>query len=134
MTVPTLENIKESLFRVFEGYRDKIVFAYLFGSAAKNEMSPLSDIDIAVYLSGVESEAFFDIKLSLHADICRTLKRNDVDLLILNTVPNNILIADIIRHGVVIYETNREAREDYEVRKLHDAIDFKTHRFSVLGV
>ena len=33
--------------------RDEVLFAYLFGSLARDVFSPLSDIDIAVYVSDV---------------------------------------------------------------------------------
>ena len=32
--------------------REDVVFAYLFGSTATGEATPLSDVDIAVYVSG----------------------------------------------------------------------------------
>src|SRR3989304_3389948 len=71
---------------------------------------------------------------ALHMSPCRALNRNDVDLVVLNTVANNMLIEDIIRHGVVIYDHDIDAREDYEVTSLHQAIDFKTQRLAVMGV
>lgn len=132
----SIEDIKKRLSHVFK--KDgRVLFAYLFGSIAKGEVAPLSDIDVAVYLSAVDAVdpgAFFDIKLSLHADLCRTLKRNDVDLVVLNTVANKMLIDDIIRYGVVIYDRDMDAREDYEVMALHQAIDFKTQRLAIMGV
>ena len=128
-----IEDIKKNLSPVFER-SGNIRFAYLFGSTAKGEVATLSDIDVAVYLSNVEPDAVFDTKLSLHGDICRALNRNDVDLVVLNTVANNMLIEDIIRHGVVIYDRDTDAREDYEVTSLHQAIDFKTQRLAVMGV
>ena len=128
-----IEDIKKTLSPVFER-SGSIRFAYLFGSVAKGEVTPLSDTDIAVYLGDVDPDAVFDVKLSLHGDICRALNRNDVDLVILNTVANNMLIEDIIRHGLVIYDRDIDAREDYEVTSLHQAIDFKTQRLAVMGV
>ncbi len=129
----SIENIKKAISPVFE--RDgRVLFAYLFGSVAKGEAAFLSDIDVAVYLNEVDPGTFFDIKLSLHADLCRNLKRNDVDLVVLNTAANHMLIEDIIRHGVVIYDHDKETREDYEVMALHQAIDFKTQRLAVMGV
>lgn len=128
-----IEDIKKTLSPVFER-SGSIRFAYLFGSMAKGEVAPLSDIDIAVYLGDVEPMAVFDFKLSLHGGISRALNRNDVDLVVLNTLANNMLIEDIIRHGVVIYDRDTDAREDYEVTSLHQAIDFKTQRLAVMGV
>lgn len=130
----SIKNIKKTLLPVFEKYGDQVVFSYLFGSAAREEPSPLSDIDIAVYLSKNNSRDFFDLKLSLHADICRALGRNDVDIVVLNTAENLMLLDSIIRNGIVLYDGGMGVREDYEVRVLHQTIDFKTQRFAIMGV
>ena len=128
-----ITDIKKLLSSVFEKV-GIVQFAYFFGSVAKGDNTNLSDMDIAVYLRDVDPMAVFDVKLSLHGDICRALNRNDVDLVVLNTVANNMLIEDIIRHGVVIYDRDIDAREDYEVTSLHQAIDFKTQRLAIMGV
>ena len=130
----SIENIKQLLLPVFERYRANVVFAYLFGSGARGEVSPLSDIDIAIYLAEENRSSFFDIKLSLHADVSRALKRNDVDLVVLNTIRNEMFTADVIRNGVVIFDRDTAVREDYEVKRLHESIDFKTHRLAVMGI
>lgn len=41
--------IKEAILPVFEKYGDFVAFAYLFGSTVTGEITPLSDIDIAVF-------------------------------------------------------------------------------------
>lgn len=130
----TINEIKDTLCPLFEKYRNKVGFAYLFGSVAKGDACLLSDVDIAVYISQNIRDAYFDVKISLHADICRALKRNDVDIVVLNTAFNTMLIGDIIYNGVVIYDREPDLREDYEVRVMHKYIDFKTHRRAVMGV
>jgi hypothetical protein len=127
------EDIKNTISPLFD-MSDNVLFAYLFGSVAKGESSPLSDIDIAVYLRGVEPDAFFESKLALHGELCRALKRNDVDLLVLNEGNNLMLIEEIIRNGAVIYDRDMNARTDFEVMALHRAMDFKAHRHAVMGV
>lgn len=128
-----IDGIKKILCPVFERVGN-VRFAYLFGSMAKGEVSPLSDTDIAVYLGNVDPGAVFDMKLSLHGDISRALNSNAVDLLVLNSVSNTMLIEEIIRYGIVIYDRDIDEREDYEIRSLHRAIDFKTQRLAVMGV
>jgi predicted nucleotidyltransferase len=130
----TSAEIKESLRPVFEKYADKVMFAYLFGSLAKDETTPLSDVDIAFFINGKFRAAFFDIRLSLYNDICRVLKTNDVDVVLLNTAQNLMLLGDIIRSGVVIYETDPDTRDEYEVDILHKSIDFKSQRLAVMGI
>lgn len=119
---------------VLEKYQDQVIFSYLFGSAAKEELSPLSDIDIAVYFSQEYINNLFDLKLSLHADICRALARNDVNIVVLNTAENLMLLEEIIRNGIILFDREEWVREEYEVRILHQAIDFKTQRFAIMGI
>jgi len=129
----TIDEIKKTLSPVFERVGNAR-FAYLFGSVAKGEVTPLSDIDVAVYLSDVDPGDVFEVKLFLHGEICRALKRDDIDLVVLNTLSNMMLTEDIIRNGAVIYDRDTDARENYEVMALHKAIDFKTQRLSVMGI
>lgn len=65
-------------------------------------MSRLSDAGLAVFLYKRNEEPYFGIKCSLYADFCRVLKRNDVDVLVLNTTTNIVLLDEIIRDGVVV--------------------------------
>jgi len=119
---------------VMQRYGDRILFAYIFGSAAKGELQPLSDIDIAVYVSPGGGETYFDLKLALHAELCRALRRDDIDLIVLNTAQNIILLDEVVRHGAVLHDRDPEAREIFELKVLHDAMDFKSQRLTVLGV
>ena len=101
----------------------EIAFAYIFGSYATGEQSSLSDIDIAIYL---EKQSNFDFNklLLFHSDCCRSLKRNDIDILVLNTTKNLILMKDIIAKGKIIYNINQELLDDFEVKTLHAVHDF----------
>lgn len=134
MTDGAVYSLKTLLLPVFEKYPDRIVFAYLFGSAAKEEVTPLSDVDVAVFLSEGTREFYSDMRLSLYANLCRTLKQNDVDLAVLNTAHNILLLEEIVRYGVVLYDNDVDAREDFEIKVIHRAIDFREQRFAVMGV
>jgi predicted nucleotidyltransferase len=110
-----------AIFRKIEG----IEFAYLFGSIVRGDEFSFSDIDIAVYLSGKASLAD---ELKLYSIIGRELRQDNVDLLILNNANNIILLDDIVRYGKVVCDKNPSLRESFELRVLHDAIDFKYQR------
>lgn len=129
----TSNDITEKLRPVIEKYKDHILFAYLFGSAARNDLRPMSDIDIAVFLHKGEKGSYFDLKLAIHADICRVLKRNDIDVVVLNITTNLMILDEIIRHGVVLFDGDRDFREAFEHKILHQAIDFKEQRKAVVG-
>ena len=130
----TSKNIRDKLLPIFKKYKDKVVFAYLFGSASQDTMYPLSDIDIAVYLYEDMIESYFDTKLCLYNEFCGVLKRDDIDIVVLNTSTNTMLLDEITRNALVLYDSNSDLREDFEVKVLHQAIDFKEQRLSILGV
>ncbi|MBO8132067.1 MAG: nucleotidyltransferase domain-containing protein [Candidatus Marinimicrobia bacterium] len=124
--------IKKELQPLFKAYKGRIVFAYLFGTAASHDYSPLSDIDLAFYVDSQEDA--FDLKLALYTDCTRLLKRNDIDVIILNNLRNLILADEIVTNGTVIFDSNPEVRLDYEVRIHHQALDFMHQRKMIIGV
>ncbi|MBE9485923.1 MAG: nucleotidyltransferase domain-containing protein [Desulfuromonadales bacterium] len=58
-----------------------VQFAYLFGSCARGDTGPLSDIDIAVYLGG--RVAPFDYRLRLIESLAQALGTEHFDLVTL---------------------------------------------------
>jgi len=130
----TKEDVKKNIKPVFERYEGTIVFAYLFGSTARDATAPLSDIDIAVFFEKGDAESYFEAKISLYADLCRALKTNKVDLVVLNTATNLLLMDEIIRTGIVFADSAPETRLDFELDVLHRSLDFRSHRLAVMGV
>jgi len=129
-----IEQLKIELAAVFSKYREEIVAAYLFGSTAKGVTSLSSDIDIAVLSRNNNKINGAALKFSLYADLCRTLKRNDIDMLLLKLSGNLILNDEIVRHGKVLYTTDEEEREEFELNVLHRCTDFKFQRQYAMGV
>lgn len=128
------EQLRNELAAVFFKYSKDIVTAYLFGSMAKGVASSSSDIDIALLLHNNDKTSATDLKFRLYADLCRTLKRNDIDVMLLNISGNLILNDEIVRHGKVLYSTDDEAREEFELKVLHSSTDFKFQRHYAMGV
>jgi predicted nucleotidyltransferase len=96
----------------------------------------LSDIDIAVYTSNKKKSDFLEIKFTLYADFCRALNRNDIDVVLLNTAKNTLLLENIVKEGIILFETpgGETIRKDFELKVRHQAIDFKSHRRIVMGI
>ncbi len=111
----------------------KIAFAYLFGSVATEEYSPLSDVDVAVF-HYQDANFSFEDTLQLQGDCCRVLKRNDVDILVLNKARNLILLDDVIRKGRIILNREPQLLHNFELKTLHLACDFKYQRYREMGV
>lgn len=95
-------DIAEKLRPVFEAHQ--VVLAYLFGSAAREEHGPLSDIDVAVVFARSVSRAeYFDRELKLAGDISRALGEDRVDVVNLATVQNPVLKYGASLEGLSIY-------------------------------
>jgi predicted nucleotidyltransferase len=126
------DEIVRKLKQVIGRYRDTIVFAYLFGSFGENSAGPLSDIDIAIY---VDNSALFGFneKLRFHADCCRALQRDDIDVVVLNQLDNLILSHEVIEEKVILYDSDPEKRFDYETKILHRVLDFRIQRARIMG-
>jgi len=84
--------------------------------------------------TGNQEETF--LRFNLYADLCRTLGRNDIDLVILNYTSNLILKDTIIRHGIVLYTADDSDNEriDFELKVMHSCTDFKLQRQRVMGI
>ena len=109
---------------------DSVLFAYLFGSCAKGDNGPLSDIDLAIYVKD-PSTFTFQNKLALYADICRILKSNNVDLVVLNQMDNLIIHEKIIHNGELFYLKDRNSLDCYVFVTIHAICDFKWFRKEV---
>ena len=84
-----------------------IRFSYLFGSGIEEQMGPLSDVDVAVYLDSRANQ--FDNHLMIHHQLVKATKR-DVDLVILNKTRNLFLIESILKQGVLITDKTEDFR------------------------
>lgn len=109
-----------------------VEFAYLFGSCARADSFPLSDIDIAVYVNS--KDISLDDELKLHSALSRGLKSDKVDLVVLNRTNNIMLLDEIVRYGKVVCDKNPSLRESFELRALHAAMDFKYQRKVFAGI
>jgi predicted nucleotidyltransferase len=134
MVAMDTKQLKIALAPIFSAYQEEIVAAYLFGSTAKGINSSTSDIDIAVLLCNRDKKSGAALKFRLYADLCRQLKRNDIDVVLLDLSGNLILNDEIVRNGQVLYVSDDVAREDFELKVLHSCTDFKLQRLYAMGV
>jgi len=123
----------ETLAQVMANFQPRIQFAYLFGSAGTSLQHPQSDVDIAVFFDPEAGEATFDHKLHLYAAISRVIKQNHIDIVVLNTCHNHILMLEILHKGRVVYDSWPEYRALFEQEALHAAIDFKEQRDRIMA-
>ncbi len=82
---------------------NRLISVYLFGSYALGRQTHISDVDVAVLLDKtVKLDAYFDIRLSLMAELSRALETDKVDLVILNESPY-ALAYRVIRDGQLLF-------------------------------
>ena len=92
----TLENIKKIVKVIFEKY--DVNFCYLFGSYAKGNATPISDVDMVIDTS-VTGLDFFGLVEELRNEL-----HKKVDLLKMNQLENNLqLLREVMKDGIKIY-------------------------------
>jgi hypothetical protein len=107
-----------------------VVFAYLFGSAAHGELRPLSDVDVAIYLTDAADPV--QTRLDLVTAIARHLRADAVDVIILNTAPT-ALIGRILRARQVIVDRDPFRRHRFESAELRKFFDFSVREQRLLA-
>src|SRR5436309_2235296 len=82
-----VQRLIESLRRCLLA-RPEILEAYLFGSQAREDAQPHSDIDVAVCVDlDRMADSLFGYAAELTADLVALLQNNDVDVVVLNQAP-----------------------------------------------
>ena len=97
----------------------QIKFAYVFGSIARGDHGPASDIDVAVFLDRRISS--FAFRLRMIETMMRELGTDRFDLVILNDAPP-VLKYEVVRQGRVIKE-NKKRRVEFEAKSLGEYLD-----------
>lgn len=123
---PLVDDLRTAFWRLEEaGMLDDVVLVYLFGSQARGQGGPLSDVDIAVLLADGAPEAeAFEKRLTLMAEIGHQLGRNDVDVLILNHSPL-ALAYRVLRDGLLLYCRDEARRVAFTAKTVSMYLDFK---------
>ena len=125
------ENI-QSLLPKAQAYlqsRSDITFACLFGSLARGRSTPLSDVDIAVYLS--EGEITIERKMEILGKLMELLETDEIDLVILNAAPLTLKIK-VLENKKVIVDNNPFLRHRYESLTMREYFDFSIKEMSIL--
>ena len=109
----------------FFSKRAEVQFAVIFGSLAKGTANKLSDVDIAVMVDPhfVDTSPY-GYHATLTADLMQKLKRNDVDVIMLDEAPI-LLKYQVLRYGNFIYIRDKQARIQFQVDTLNQYDDFK---------
>jgi len=110
--------------RRFLDARPEILEAYLFGSHARRNAQPHSDVDVAVYVDPARrKESAFGYAADLTADLMAFLRTNLVDVVVLNQAPP-LLYHRVLRDGVRLVSRDLRATTTREGRALSRYCDY----------
>ncbi len=107
-----------------------ILFAYLFGSLATGKPTPLSDIDIAVFLQGQGIDPV-EKKMEILGHLIDLLRTDEIDLVLLNTAPLS-LSGRILKNRRVIVDNAPFLRHKYESLTMRKYFDFSVREMDIL--
>jgi uncharacterized protein len=113
--------------RVLEKYPN-VIFAYLFGSQVRGNTTPMSDVDIAVFIEG---NNLSDSKLTIIGDLIGGLETDEIDLVILNMAPLS-LKGRILRNREILVDRKPFLRHSFESLTLREYFDFSIKEAAIL--
>ncbi|MBD3288427.1 hypothetical protein GF337_06445, partial [candidate division KSB1 bacterium] len=120
----TIEQIQEKL-TAFCAIKSYIAFGYLFGSRAKNRITPLSDIDVALYIDTKKAPTdLFDLRLKELTALYQVFNTEKVDLVFLNETPLE-LSYNVLKNGILLYENDEQLRVRFFENTVRDYLDRK---------
>jgi len=112
---PILDELATTLRGYFANQAD-VVAGYVFGSMAQGWARASSDVDVAVLLSdSLDGGTRFMRRLRLEAEVEDVIGRR-TDLVVLNDAPPPLLQHQILKYGRLLFERDRAARVEFEVR------------------
>ncbi|WP_027309081.1 nucleotidyltransferase domain-containing protein [Caloramator sp. ALD01] len=117
----------DELKNVFSQCKDKIVVAYLFGSAHRRQVTPLSDVDIAILINKDYEDIINEIEEKLYEDLVRCLKTDEIDLVCLNRAPLSVQYG-VIKDKEILYFSDKQKVVDYETSVITNYLDIKPIR------
>jgi len=104
--------------------RPEIREAYLFGSWARGEPQPHSDVDVAVYVApGDVPQTTFGYDAELSADLMSALASNRVDVVLLASA-SPLLYHRVLRDGVRLFSRDLKQTTVREGRALSRYCDY----------
>lgn len=111
---PERDQVVARLRSFFTTYDADVVAAYLFGSTARGQARPGSDVDVAVLLAAPPPATLASIPVELESALTHDLGIT-TQVVILNRSPVD-LVKRVLRDGILIAERDRSRRIAFEVR------------------
>lgn len=119
-------NIKKKLYQVAPALfgESPVLFAYVYGSYTKGAAHAFSDLDVAVYVEGLDVKGCLELELSLGLIIDEKLDHMvQADVRVLNRLPL-VLKGRILSEGELIYSIAEDQRVEFETQVRRAYFDF----------
>lgn len=116
-----LEHIEESL----KPYKSEIVCVLLFGSLARGQVGPLSDVDIAVLFEhDISQSRLAELENELYKIISGIIGTDELDLVTMNQAPLRIRY-NILHERKILLCNDSEVFADFYFNTVREYLDFK---------
>ena len=106
--------------------RADVTAAWLYGSEARGEAGPSSDVDVAVLFRETPPSTLASPVFAVEGDLERRIGRT-VHVVAANTSPCD-LVHRVLRDGILVADTDRSARVRFEVRMRNEYFDMEPVR------
>ncbi len=115
-------NLQAAAAGLFAG--TPVEFAYLYGSHATGLSHVFSDLDVAIFVEGLDVKACLDLELSLALRIDESLGHVvQSDVRVLNHLPLDVK-GSILTDGQLLYSRAEEKRVEFETQTRRAYFDF----------
>ena len=117
-----IERVKSSLSTVVDG--DSIIAVYLYGSYARNEQTPVSDLDLAVLYTTNMSNKKMNENVNHLVQVLSKDIGVEVDVRTLNSMSLEFRY-QVVSEGIVMYSNDDATRIAFETRTIMEYLDFR---------
>ena len=105
---------------------ENVLFAYVYGSYARDSIHFESDIDVAVYLKTSDIKEYIKKEEELTIELVTKIHRDRIDLRILNVLPL-LLQYNILKDGIPIFVRDNKERVDFETKVMNRFFELKPY-------
>jgi predicted nucleotidyltransferase len=121
-----MTDLKEKLQKIASGIFEEtpVLFAYLYGSYAKGLSHRFSDLDVGIYVEGLDTKVCLNLELSLSLRIDEKLGHVvQSEVRVLNHLPL-VVKGRILADGELIYSRDEINRIEFETQIRKACFDF----------
>jgi hypothetical protein len=111
------------VLRTYFNTEEAVLAAHLYGSHAKGNDTPGSDVDVAILVRQDKPKAERLVLRTRMQTALSKLLRRDVDLVLLNEI-GEALFFEVLRKGKIIYEADKTVHRSFMAVRLTRCLEF----------